>query len=366
MHTVLTMWESAEALSVSPKDRRELTRLVRNPRTPQKLALRASIVLGAADGVSNNQLAQELATSRPTVIQWRRRYQRGGVEGLLQDAPRPGRKKQITAEQIATIIDATLHTSPKDATHWSARTLAQAQGVSHSTVFRIWQSYGLQPHRIESFKLSTDPHFAAKVRDIVGLYLNPPDRALVFSVDEKSQIQALDRTQPLLPLRPGIPARQTHDYTRHGTTTLFAALDVLTGKVIGSCQPRHRHIEFLSFLEALDRAAPRRRQIHLILDNYGTHKHPAVQGWFRAHPRYHLHYTPTGSSWINLVERWFAEITRKRIRRGTFRSVGELVRAIREYIRENNKAPRPFVWTAPASSILRKVRHCKEALDTED
>jgi len=351
------MWERAEALSVSPKDQRELTRLVRNPRTPQKLALRASIVLGAADGMSNNQLAQELATSRPTVIQWRRRYQQGGVEGLSQDAPRPGRKKQITAEQIAAIIDATLHTTPRNATQWSARTLGRAQGVSHSTVFRIWQSYGLQPHSIESFKLSTDPHFAAKVRDIVGLYLNPPDRALVYSVDE--QIQALDRTQPLLPLRLGIPARQTHDYTRHGTTTLFAALDVLTGKVIGSCQPRHRHMEFLSFLEALDRAASRRRQIHLILDNYATHKHPAVQAWFRAHPRYHLHYTPTSSSWINLVERWFAEITRKRIRRGTFSSVGELVRAIHAYIRENNKAPLPFVWTASASSILRKVRHCK-------
>ena len=360
------MWESAESLSVSPRDRRELVRLVRNPRTPQKLALRASIVLGAADGVSNNQLAQELATSRPTVIQWRRRYQQTGVAGLLQDAPRPGRKKQITAEQIAAILDATLHTTPKDATQWSSRTLAQAQGVSHSTVFRIWQSYGLQPHRIESFKFSTDPQFAAKVRDIVGLYLNPPDQALVFSVDEKSQIQALDRTQPLLPLRPGIPARQTHDYTRHGTTTLFAALDVLTGKVVGSCQPRHRHEEFLNFLEALDRATSRKRQIHLILDNYGTHKHPTVRAWFNARPRYHLHYTPTGSSWINLVERWFAEITRKRIRRGTFRSVGELVRAIREYIRENNKAPHPFVWTASASRILRKVRHCKEALGTGD
>ncbi len=360
------MWDRAEALSVTAKQRRELTRLVRNPNTPQKLVLRASIVLGAADGISNNQLAQQLATSRPTVIHWRERFSDGGVDGLLHDAPRPGRNRTITAEQVASIVDATLHTTPTDATHWSARTLARSQGVSHSTVFRIWQAWGLQPYRVEGFKFSTDPQFAAKVRDIVGLYMNPPDKALVFSLDEKSQIQALDRTQPLLPLRPGIPARQTHDYVRHGTTTLFAALNVLTGKVIGSCQSRHRHTEFLSFLKTLDRSIPKRRQVHLIVDNYGTHKHPDVKEWFSSHRRYHVHFTPTGSSWINMVERWFAEITRKRIRRGTFRSVPELVQAINEYIQENNKAPRPFVWTASASSILRKVRHCKEALDTGD
>ena len=339
---------------------------MRNPNTPQKFALRAAIVLGAADGVSNNQLARELTTSRPTVIHWRGRFAQSGVDGLLHDAPRPGRNKQITADQIAAIVDATLHTTPKDATHWSARTLASAQGVSHSTVFRIWQSWGLQPHRVEGFKFSHDPQFAAKVRDIVGLYMNPPDKALVFSVDEKSQIQALDRSQPLLPLRPGIPARQTHDYLRHGTTTLFAALDVLTGKVIGSCQPRHRHTEFLNFLETLDRTTSKRREVHLIVDNYGTHKHPTVQAWFSDHPRFHVHYTPTGSSWINLIERWFAEITRKRIRRGTFRSVAELVRAIQHYIRENNKEPHPFVWHTSASTILRKVRRCKELLDTGD
>lgn len=360
------MWNRAETLTISPKQRLELTRLLRNPNTPQKLVLRASIVLGAADGTSNNQLARELATSRPTVIHWRERFAESGVDGLLHDAPRPGRKKTIQAGRIAAIVDATLHTTPKDATHWSARALARTQGVSHSTVFRIWQAWGLQPYRIEGFRFSTDPQFAAKVRDIVGLYLNPPDKAMVLSVDEKSQIQALDRTQPILPLRPGIPARQTHDYVRHGTTTLFAALDILTGKVIGSCQPRHRHIEFLSFLKTLDRNVSKRREVHLIVDNYGTHKHPDVKAWFSEHPRYHVHYTPTGSSWINLVERWFAEITRKRIRRGTFRSVKELVRAIDDYIRVNNQAPRPFVWTASASSILRKVRHCKEALDTGD
>jgi len=243
--------------------------------------------------------------------------------------------------------------------------MAQAQGVSHATVHRIWQAYGLQPHRTESFKLSTDPEFVTKVRDIVGLYLNPPDKALVFSVDEKSQIQALDRTQPVLPLRPGIPERQTHDYTRHGTTTLFAALDILTGKVIGACQPRHRHGEFIAFLDRLESSTPKRRQIHLVLDNYGTHKHPKVREWFAAHPRYHLHFTPTSASWLNMVERWFAEITRKRIRRGTFCSVPELIRAIHDYIRENNEGARPFIWTATAAAILKKVRHCKQALETQ-
>ena len=242
--------------------------------------------------------------------------------------------------------------------------MARAQGVSRATVHRIWQAYGLQPHRVEAFKLSADPEFVTKVRDIVGLYLNPPQKALVFSVDEKSQIQALDRTQPILPIRPGIPQRQTHDYERHGTTTLFAALNVLTGKVIGSCQPRHRHGEFIAFLERIEANTPKRRQIHLVLDNYGTHKHPKVKDWFAAHPRYHLHFTPTGASWINMVERWFAEITRKRIRRGTFRSVPELIRAIQDYIRENNNGSPPFLWTATASVILNKVRRCKRALET--
>ena len=242
--------------------------------------------------------------------------------------------------------------------------MARAQGVSPATVHRIWEAHGLQPHRTETFKLSRDPDFVSKLRDVVALYLNPPDKALVLCVDEKSQIQALDRTQPALPMRPGLPARQTHDYVRHGTTTLFAALNVLEGTVIGSCLPRHRHQEFLNFMERVDRETPRRREIHLIMDNYGTHKHPEVKQWFAERPRYHLHFVPTGSSWLNLVERWFAEITRKRIRRGTFCSVAELIRAIRQYLRENNKDPRPFIWTATASRILRKVRHCKEALET--
>jgi transposase len=327
------------------------------------VALRARIVLGAAEGQSNAQLAKALGVTRPTVLLWRTRYAQVGLAGLLKDAPRPGRRKRIDARKVAVIVTATLQTTPRDATHWSGRTMARAQGVSEATVRRIWHAHGLQPHRTESFKLSRDPDFVRKLRDVVGLYLNPPAKALVLCVDEKSQIQALDRTQPSLPLRPGSPARQTPDYVRHGTTTLFAALNVLDGTVIGHCQSRHRHTEFLAFLERVERVTPRRRAIHLILDNYGTHKHPRVQAWFTAHPRYHPHFTPTGSSWLNLVDRWFAEITRKRLRRSAFRSVVELERAIALYLRENNQHPRPFIWTASASTIMRKIKHCKEALD---
>lgn len=358
------MWKPAQALSVSPRDRALLEALVRGRNTPQKVVARARIVLGAAEGQPNASLARQLALSRPTVLLWRARYTHAGVTGLLKDAPRPGRRRRISPQKVAAIVNATLHTTPPDATHWSTRSMARVQGVSAATVQRIWQAHGLQPHRVETFKLSRDPHFVRKLRDVVGLYLNPPDKALVLCVDEKSQIQALDRTQPSLPLRPGLAARQTHDYVRHGTTTLFAALNVLDGTVIGCCQPQHRHIEFLAFLERVDRAVPRRREIHLILDNYGTHKHPRVQEWFAARPRYHLHFTPTGASWLNLVDRWFAEITRKRLRRGAFRSVKDLERAIQQYLRENNKHPRPFIWTATAASIMRKIKHCKEALET--
>ncbi len=241
--------------------------------------------------------------------------------------------------------------------------MARAQGVSEATVRRIWNSHGLKPHREKTFKLSRDPEFVKKLRDVVGLYMNPPDKALVLCVDEKSQIQALDRTQPALPMRAGHVATRTHDYVRHGTTTLFAALNVLEGTVIGSCKPRHRHQEFLEFLEQIDRTVPRRRDVHIILDNYGTHTHAKVKEWFASRPRYQLHFVPTSSSWLNLVERWFAEITRKQIRRGTFRNVAQLIRVILRYLRENNKNPQPFIWTASAASILRKIRHCKEALD---
>jgi transposase len=349
---------------VSATDRELLSALARGGRTPQRVALRARIVLGAADGRSNNSLAKELGVTRPTVLLWRQRFDQAGLDGLLKDAPRPGRKKKIAPKKVEAIVNATLQTTPRDATQWSCRTMARSQGVSSATIQRIWDAHGLQPHRVGTFKLSRDPEFIQKLRDVVGLYLNPPDKALVLCVDEKSQIQALDRTQPALPMRPGIPKRQTHDYVRHGTTTLFAALNVLDGTVIGSCLPKHRHEEFIKFMEQVDAATPRRRELHLVLDNYGTHKHPNVKEWFAAHSRFHLHFIPTSSSWLNLVERWFAELTRKRIRRGTFRNVPQLIKAIRTFLRENNRNPRPFVWTATPAKIMRKIKHCKEALET--
>ena len=320
-------------------------------------------MLGAAEGKPNNALACELGVTRPTVLLWRRRYEEAGVDGLLKDAPRPGRKKRISARKIEAIVNATLHKKPKDATHWSTRTMARAQGVSEATIRRIWKAHGLRPHRVKTFKLSRDPDFVSKLRDVVGLYMNPPAKALVLCVDEKSQIQALDRTQPALPMRSGLTETRTHDYVRHGTTTLFAALNVLEGTVIGSCKPRHRHQEFLEFMEEVDRKVPKRLEIHLVLDNYGTHKHSAVEAWFAKRPRYHLHFVPTSSSWLNLVERWFADITRKQIRRGSFRSVRQLIRSIMSYLREHNKDPQPFIWTASAATIMRKIRNCKEALD---
>ena len=356
----------AAALAVTDVERQELVQLISVRSAPQGIALRARIVLGAAEGVANHLLARQLSTSLPTVLLWRRRFQEQGLLGILADRPRSGRPKEITPEQEAALIEKTLHSTPKDATHWSVRSMASEQGLSPATVQRIWSKHHLQPHRVESFKFSTDPEFVTKVRDIVGLYLNPPDKAIVLSVDEKSQIQALDRTQPILPLRPGLPERQTHDYERHGMTTLFAALDVVAGKIIGQCQPRHRHQEFLRFLDKIDIAAPVNLSVHLILDNYGTHKHPDVKKWFAEHPRYHVHFTPTSASWLNQVERWFAEITRKRIRRGTFRSVRELEKAIQDYIRAHNKAPQPFVWVASANKIVAKLRKYKRTLETGD
>lgn len=358
------MWKAAHALTLSTHDRELLEALVRSGQTPQRATLRARIILGAAEGRANHRLAQELGISRPKVLRWRQRFAEVGVAGLLKDAPRPGRRKKLGSKKIEAIVNATLHTTPRDATHWSSRTMARAHGVSAATVQRIWRSHGLQPHRSERFKLSRDPEFVPKLRDVVGLYLNPPEKAMVFCVDEKSQIQALDRTAPVLPLRPGIPARQTHDYIRHGTTTLFAALNVLDGTVIGSCKTRHRHVEFIEFLAKLDRSTSRRLDLHLIVDNYRTHKHPRVVEWLEAHPRFTLHFIPTSSSWLNLVERWFGEITRKQIRRGTFRSVPELTKVIYAYLRETNKAPRPFIWTATAAKILHKIKHCHEALDS--
>jgi len=358
------MFEPAPSVPLDANQRKRLEFLVRAGTTPQKLVQRARIILLAAAGRPNAAIAREVGTSRPTVLLWRERFTRGGVPGLSYEKPRPGRKPAIGPDRIKAVVDATLQTTPPAATHWSVRTMAKAQGLGHTTIHRIWRQHGLQPHRVETFKLSKDPRFVEKLRDVVGLYLDPPDKALVFAVDEKSQIQALDRTAPLLPLRPGLPARQTHDYHRHGTTTLYAALSMLDGAVIGECLPRHRGREFIRFLRRLDRETPAEVDLHLIVDNASTHKSPPVRRWLRRHPRFHLHFTPTSSSWLNLVERWFREITQQRIRRGTFTSVETLVAAIEEYLAEYNRAPKRFVWTKDADMILAKVDRCKAALGT--
>src|SRR5499425_2999609 len=366
MHTGNMPLPSAPKLSLTDSDRNQLLEISRHRSTPRGIVLRVDIVLGAAQGIANHVLARNLSTSLPTVLLWRRRFDSGGLAAVLEDRPRSGRPKEISAAREEAIVEATMKTTPKDATHWSVRAMAASQKLSPATVQRIWKKHKLQPHRVGFFQFSSDPEFARKVRDIVGLYMNPPERAMVLSVDEKSQIQALDRRQPILPLRPGLPERRTHDYERHGTTTLFAALDVLEGTIIGQCQPRHRHQEFLRFLDRIDESIDPGLDIHLVLDNYGTHKHPEVKKWLAERPRYYVHFTPTGSSWLNQIERWFGEITRKRIRRGSFGSVRELVKAIRDYIRQYNKNPRPFQWVASASRIIRKVNKYKEISETGD
>jgi transposase len=358
------MFTPAAPLQVDENQRKRLQLLAQSGRTPQKVALRARIVLLAGEGRPNHAIAVQLKVSRPTVILWRQRFATGGVNGLLKDAPRPGRNKRITPETIKQVVDATLHSTPPGETHWSVRSMAKAQGLSRMSVQRIWKQHRLQPHRLENFKFSNDPQFVEKLRDIVGLYLNPPEHALVLSVDEKSQIQALDRSQPLLPLAPGIPARQTHDYKRHGTTTLFAALSMLDGKVISECMPRHRSKEFVRFLKKIDAETPGDLDLHLIVDNYSTHKSPPVKRWLAKNRRFHLHFIPTSSSWLNMVERFFGQITQKRIRRGTFKSVPQLIEAITEYLNHHNRDPKPFVWTKDADMILAKIRRCKEALGT--
>ena len=358
------MWEVAEPLAVSAEQRRTLEAWIHARNTPQKVVFRSRIVLLAADGLPNRRIAEQLRASRPTVIVWRKRFISGGPVALTEDEPGRGRKPGLSAEKIRQIVEATLHSHPADATHWSVRTMAVAQRVSPATVQRIWDANGLQPHRTETFKLSRDKSFVEKLTDVVGLYMNPPAKALVLCFDEKSQIQALDRTQPGLPMKKGRCGTMTHDYKRHGTTTLFAALNVLEGTVIGECMPRHRHQEFLKFLRKLDRETPADLSLHLILDNYATHKHDAVARWLKKHRRFQLHYTPTSSSWLNLVERWFREITEKRIRRGTFHSVAELEQAINEYLEHNNRQPKPFVWTASVAKILEKVNRCKGILET--
>ena len=359
-----SMWNPAAALHL-PSEQRELLQVwVEARNTPQKVAFRARVIVMASEGHANRDIARTLRTSRPTVLLWRQRFATRGPQGLLEDAPGRGRKVQISSAKVRAIVEATLHTRPPAATHWSVRSMARAQGISPATVQRIWDAHGLEPHRVKTFKLSRDKRFVEKLTDVVGLYLNPPDKALVLCVDEKSQIQALDRTQPGLPMKRGRCGTMTHDYKRNGTTTLFAALNVLEGTVIGHCMPRHRHQEFLKFLRHLQRETPASLDLHLILDNYGTHKHPVIQNWLSKHPRFHLHFTPTSSSWLNLVERWFRELTQKRIRRGSFPSVRELVAAIREYLEYNNQQPRPFVWKASAEQILQKVARCKAIYET--
>jgi transposase len=354
----------AERIILTPQEEATINRWVHGKSFPLRLVQRAKIIHLAADGVFNHDIARRLNISRPTVQLWRERFLALRLSGLEKDAPRPGRIPRIRHKKVITIVNATLHSTPPNATHWSARSMAKAQGVSKDTVYRIWKQYNLKPHLIKKFKLSRDKEFLEKLYDIVGLYLNPPDKSIVFCVDEKSQIQALERTQPLLPLRPGIPARQTHDYLRHGTTTLFAALNVLDGTVIGDCLPRHRHQEFIRFLQIIDTKTPSDLDLHLIVDNYGTHKHPRVQRWIKRHPRFHLHFTPTSSSWLNMVECWFSEITSKRIRRGSFKNVKELIIAIKQYIESHNQNPKVFVWTASVESIMRKISKCKDLLET--
>jgi transposase len=358
------MGRPTKPIVLKAEERSKLQEWARRPKTAQRLALRARIVLRCADGRENRQVARELRITDQTVCKWRERFRVNGLEGLA-DEPRPGAPRKISDAQVEALITRTLESTPEQGTHWSTRTIAQATGMSQSAISRIWRAFSLQPHRVETFKLSTDPFFVEKVRDIVGLYLNPPERALVLCVDEKSQVQALDRTRPILPLRPGVPARQTHDYIRNGTTSLFAALDVATGKVIGSCHRRHRHQEFLRFLERIDEAVPAQLDIHLVMDNYGTHKMPKVKRWFARHPRYHVHFTPTSASWLNQVERFFGLLTDKRIRRGTFGSVRELEAAIRDYLAHHNQTSKPFTWTATADSILKKIaRFCLRTSDS--
>ena len=355
---------AASPIVLSPEERATLAIWERGRSFSLRLMPRARIVTLASNGVLNQDIARELGVSRPTVQLWRERFWALRVAGLEKDAPRPGRLPGIPEKNVRAVVDATLRTKPPAATHWSVRTMAAAQGISPASVQRIWKQHNLKPHLITTFKISRNTHFVEKLYDVVGLYLNPPDKSLVLCVDEKSQIQALDRTQPGLPLKKGRCGTMTHDYKRNGTTTLFAALSMLDGKVIGECMPRHRHQEFIRFLNKIDIETPAELDLHIIVDNYATHKHPRVKSWLRRHPRFHLHCIPTSSSWVNMVERWFREITDKRIRRGVFKNVPELIAAIQAYLDNHNQNPRIFTWTASVEQILAKVAKCKEALET--
>jgi len=354
----------AVEIELSDDERAQLEAWARRPTSALALAQRSRIVLAAAEGVKNIEIARRLGVGRPMVTKWRNRFGEHRLDGLL-DEPRPGQPRTICDAQVEEVITKTLESTPRDATHWSTRSMASEVGLTQSAVHRIWKAFGLQPHRQDTWKLSKDPQFVAKVKDVVGLYLDPPERAVVLCVDEKSQIQALDRTAPILPMLPGTPQRATHDYKRHGTSSLYAALDITTGQVIGSLHARHRAIEFKKFLQTIDREVPAELDVHLVIDNASTHKTPAVKKWLLAHPRFVVHFTPTSSSWLNLVERWFSELTTKKLRRATHRSVRQLNSDIRAWIETWNEDPKPFVWTKTADQILESIAtYCNRINDS--
>jgi transposase len=352
----------AAPVELSPEQRTALESMARQRSLPLRVVERARIVLLAADGLENKQIARRLHSTQEKAARWRKRFLAGGITALQKDAPRPGKPRTITEQKVKKVVEMTLHRKPANATHGSPRTRARAAGISEASVRRIWRAHGLKPHRVRTFKLSRDPEFTEKLEDIVGLYLSPPEHAMVLCADEKSQIQALDRTQPGLPMKKGRCGTMTHDYKRNGTATLFAALDAMEGDVITMCEDRHRHQEWLKFLRVIDDIVPPEKQIHMIVDNYATHKHPKVQRWLSRHPRFHMHFTPTGCSWLNMVERFFRDLTQNRLRRGIFRSIEELIEAIGNYIDNHNENPKPFIWTAKAADILEKVKRARTAL----
>jgi transposase len=349
---------------LGPGDRERLEAVIGSGNSPQKHVWRARIVLLSADGVGTMGIQRQTGKGKPTIWRWQARFMAEGFDGLLHEATRPAGKPPLPPDVIERVVEMTLAEPPGETTHWTCRAMAKAAGVSHRSVQRIWAAHGLKPHRVRTFKLSNDPKFAAKVQDVVGLYVDPPEHALVLSVDEKSQIQALDRTQPGLPMKRGRCGTMTHDYKRHGTTTLFAALDVLDGRVIGQCMARHRHQEFIRFLNKINRETPAGRELHLIVDNYATHKHPKVRAWLERHPRFHFHFTPTSASWLNAVEGFFAKLTRQRLKRGVFKGIVDLQAAINRYLAETNDNPKPFTWTADPDAIIEKVRRGKQALES--
>jgi transposase len=353
----------APAITLTESETQTLDKWSRGRSTPARLVLRANIILASARGRQNKQIAADLGTSKKTVSLWRKRFAEFRLTGIEKDAPRPGRDRSVPTETVELILHKTTQEPPAHATHWSTRTLAKAVGVSKDTVQRVWVAHGLKPHLTKPFKVSNDPRFVEKLVDVVGLYLNPPEKALVLSCDEKSQIQALDRTQKGLPIHPGRCGTMTHDYKRHGTTTLFAAISMACGKVIGQCMRRHRHQEWIQFLQKIDAETDPELNLHLIVDNYATHKHPKVKAWLKKHPRFQVHFIPTSSSWLNMIERWFREITDKRLRRGTFQSVKQLIAAIEEFIEQHNTSAEPFVWTAKADEILAKVARARAVLN---